>query len=158
MNPYNPYGQSMMNGMSQQPMMGQPMIQPMQPMQGMMNQPMMQPLMQGMMNQPMMGQSMMQPMMMMNQPVFKQINIGSGIDTNEYSTIVQSATTAYSQKMMPLSTSTANMIKQRLFGEWFVFISQVTDRDFNFSLTCVAGGDFLSFSLDSTLFQVCRLK
>lgn len=148
----NPYGQPMMN----QPMMGQPMMG--QPMMGqpMMGQPMMQGMMQPMM-QGIMGQQMMPPMMM-NQPLFKQINIGSGIDTNEFNRIVQSATTVYSQKMMPISTNTANLIKQNLYGEWFVFVSQVTDRDFNFALTCVAGGDFLSFSLDNTLFQVCRLK
>lgn len=115
--------------------------------------------MPNMMGQPMMGHPMMGGMgMPMYQPMFKQIAVGSGIDMNEFNKIVQGATSAYMQKILPLSISTANMIKQMLKGEWFVFVSQVTDNDFNFALTSVAGGDFMSFSLDTTLFQVCRLK
>ena len=132
--------------MYQQPMMGQPMMG--QPMMG-----------QPMMGQPMMGQPMMgQPMMMMPQPIFKQIAVGQGIDMNEFQSIVQAATYAYQTKVNPLSTGVANTIKQRIGGEWFVFVSPVGIKDYDFALSSVKGGDFMSFSLDNTLFQVCRIK
>ena len=139
------YGQPMMG----HPMMGQPMMG--QPMMG---QPMMG---QPMMGQPMMGQPMMgQPMM--PQPIFKQVAVGAGIDMTEFNTIVQAATYAYTMKLAPLSTGTANTIKQRIHGEWFVFVAPVTSKDYDFALSSVKGGDFMSFSLDNTLFQVCRIK
>ena len=129
-----------------QPMMGQPMMG--QPMMG-----------QPMMGQPMMGQPMMgQPMMMMPQPIFKQIAVGQGIDMNEFQSIVQAATYDYQTKVNPLSTGVANTIKQRIGGEWFVFISPVGIKDYDFALSSVKGGDFMSFSLDNTLFQVCRIR
>ena len=129
-----------------QPMMGQPMMG--QPMMG-----------QPMMGQPMMGQPMMgQPMMMMPQPIFKQIAVGQGIDMNEFQSIVQAATYAYQTKVNPLSTGVANTIKQRIGGEWFVFVSPVGIKDYDFALSSVKGGDFMSFSLDNPLFQVCRIR
>lgn len=92
------------------------------------------------------------------QPIFKQFAVGQGIDTNEYNSIVGSCTKAYSSRMLPLPASAAGMIKQAIGGEWFVFVSPVGSKDFDFSLTSVQGGDFLSFALDNTCFQVCRLK
>lgn len=132
--------------MYQQPMMGQPMMG--QPMMG-----------QPMMGQPMMGQPMMgQPMMMMPQPIYKQVAVGAGIDMVEFNSIVQAATFAYTSKMVPLSTGVANSIKQKIGGEWFVFISPVGIKDYDFALSSVKGGDFMSFSLDNTLFQICRIR
>ena len=104
----------------------------------------------------MMQPGMMQPMM--PQPVFKQISIGQGIDMNEFNSIVQCATQAYLSKQVPLSTITANMIKQQLKGEWFVYVCEVGKKDYDFALTILKGGDFMSFSLDNKLFQICRLN
>ena len=119
-----------------------------------------QPMMcQPMMGQPMMGQPMMgQPMMMMPQPIYKQVAVGAGIDMVEFNSIVQAATFAYTSKMVPLSTGVANSIKQKIGGEWFVFISPVGIKDYDFALSSVKGGDFMSFSLDNTLFQICRIR
>jgi hypothetical protein len=92
------------------------------------------------------------------QPVFKQYAIGSGIDMNEFNTITQSASKAMLSRMNPLSTSIATLIKQTIGGEWFVFVSPVNNNNYDFCLSTVSGSDFLSFSLDNTMFQVCRLR
>lgn len=92
------------------------------------------------------------------QPVFKQFAVGSGIDNGEFNTIVASCTKAFAGKMNPLPSTSAGLIKQAIGGEWFVFISPVGSKDFDFCLTSVSGGDFMSFALDNTCFQVCRLK
>jgi hypothetical protein len=94
----------------------------------------------------------------MVQPVFKQYAVGQGIDMNEYNAITQAANKVYQMKVSPLSTNTAQAIKQQIGGEWFVFISPVNNKDYDFCISSVSGGDFMSFSLDNTLYQICRLK
>ena len=91
-------------------------------------------------------------------PNFKEMARGQGIDQNEYSCITASAREMYISGAKPLSTKTGELIKQRIGGEWFVFVSEVNSKNFDFCLTCVTGGDFLSFSYDNTMFQVCRLR
>jgi hypothetical protein len=102
-----------------------------------------------------MGMNMMQQQY---QPNFKQYCCGNGIDQNEFNGITKACTNAYLSKMNPLSTSSANMIKQFIGGEWFVCCSPLGNKNFDFCISSVTGGDFLSFSLDNILFEVCRLK
>jgi hypothetical protein len=92
------------------------------------------------------------------QPIFKQYAVGIGIDPNEFNVITQSASKALLTRMNPLSTNIANLIKLSLGGEWFVFVSPLNNQNYDFCLSTVNGSDFLSFSLDNTLFQVCRLR
>jgi len=132
---------------------GMPMGNPM--MGGMMNQPMMG----GMMGQPMMGGMMGQPMMggmMAPAPIYKQISVGMGIDMVEFNKIVQCATTVYQSRVSPLSTHTANSIKAMLGGEWLVVCYPAT-KTYDFSLSTVKAADFMVFSLDNTLYQICRI-
>lgn len=65
---------------------------------------------------------------------------------------------AYMSKQTPVSTIAANMIKQMLKGEWFVYACDAAKKDDDFALTVLKGGDFLSFTLDNKLFQICRLN
>ena len=127
---------------------GMPMGNPM-----MMGQPMMGA---GMMGQPMMGQPMMGGGMMAPAPIYKQISVGMGIDMVEFNKIVQCATTVYQSRVSPISTHTANSIKAMLGGEWLVVCYPAT-KTYDFSLSTVKSGDFMAFSLDNTLFQVCRM-
>jgi hypothetical protein len=127
---------------------GMPMGNPM-----MMGQPMMGA---GMMGQPMMGQPMMGGGMMAPAPIYKQISVGMGIDMVEFNKIVQCATSVYQSRVSPLSTHTANSIKAMLGGEWLVVCYPAT-KQYDFSLSTVKAGDFMAFSLDNTLFQVCRM-
>ena len=88
---------------------------------------------------------------------FKLLARGQGIDNNEYNAIITSATSAFNARMNPLSTGTAKLIKQMIGGEWFVFVCPVGEQNYDFSLSVVTGGDFLSFYIDKFHFQVCRL-
>jgi hypothetical protein len=76
---------------------------------------------------------------------------------NEYQRIVQSATQVYRMNQRPLSQFTANAIKMMLGGDWLVVCYPV-GRTYDFSLTTVKGADIMVFSLDTTLYQVCRIK
>ena len=92
------------------------------------------------------------------QPVYKQISVGQGIDQNEYNQIVECCKGAYMRRVTPLSEHCTQAIKQRLGGDWFVFQCEMGKSDFDFHLTKVKGGDYITFSLDNTKFEVCRLK
>ena len=96
----------------------------------------------------------------MNQykPNVQILNRGYGIDQNEFNNITNSCINAYLGKTYPLSTNASNGIKRAIGGEWFVCASPVGAKDFDFSLTSARTDDQLIFSVDSVLFQVCRLK
>ena len=110
----------------------------------------------GQQQQPQYGQQIYQQQMAQPQN-FKLIARGQGIDDNEYNAIITSATNAFNARMNPLSTGTVSIIKQMIGGEWFVFVCPVGEQNYDFSLSVVTGGDFLSFYVDKFHFQVCRL-
>ena len=94
------------------------------------------------------------------QPVYKQLNVGHGIDMNEFNRIVDCCKNCYMQTRGGQNTAqmAGEAIKQMLGGDWLVFISNVGYENFDFSITRVKGGDFMAFSLDNKKFQVCRIK
>ena len=150
-----PYGQQPGYGQPPQPGYGQPPQpgygQPPQPGYGQPPQPGYgQPPQQGYGPQPGYGQG--------PQPVYKQISVGKGIDMNEFNSIVECCKQAYMSRATPLSEHCTNAIKQRLGGDWFVLQCELNNTDFDFYLTKVKGGDYMTFSLDNRKFEVCRLK
>ena len=90
-------------------------------------------------------------------PVLREKARGYGIDPVEYGTITKCAMGVYRQGARPFSTNTANAIKQILGGHWVV-VCYPENRAYDFALTSVKGGDFMTFTVDNVLFQVCRLK
>jgi len=92
------------------------------------------------------------------QPEYKQLAVGSGIDQQEFNSILNCCKQVYMQRLAPYSTNAANAIKKAMKGDWFVLVSAAGNKDFDFSLTSVTGGDFLTFSLDNAVFHICRLK
>jgi hypothetical protein len=92
------------------------------------------------------------------QPKFNLLAKGKGIDQTEYVTIIKSAINSYLNRANPLSTATANLIKNGIGGEWFVFVCPANVTNYDFNLSIVTGSDFLSFTVDHLHFQVCRIK
>ena len=91
-------------------------------------------------------------------PNLQVLNKGFGIDQNEYNTISNSWINAYLNKQHPLSSNASAAIKNAIGGEWFVCSNPSDKKDFDFSLTSAKAEDSLIFTVDSILFQVCRLK
>ena len=89
---------------------------------------------------------------------FVQKAIGRGIDPNEYTMIVNTCRNCYMSRVPNMSNTIANNIKAGVRGEWFVFVVDASNNDYDFSLSIVEADDFLTFTLDNTLFQICRLK
>ena len=90
-------------------------------------------------------------------PVFKEKARGYGINQNEYARITQCCAGVYQQGVRPYSTNAANAIRQMLGGHWVV-VCYPESRAYDFALTTVKGGDFMTFTVNDVLFQVCRLK
>ena len=90
-------------------------------------------------------------------PVLREKTRGMGIDPNEFQRITQCAMDVYTRQARPYSTHTANAIKQMLGGDWVV-VCYPESRPYDFALTVVKGGDFMAFTLDNVLFQICRLR
>ena len=61
------------------------------------------------------------------------------------------------QGITPISNNTAIGVKKRLGGDWLVIVYP-QGKPIDFNMTCVQGNDYMYFTLDSTAFQVCRLK
>jgi X-X-X-Leu-X-X-Gly heptad repeat protein len=91
------------------------------------------------------------------QPAFKLIRRGSGISPNEQEKIVQTATAIMQQGITPVSNNTASGVKKVLGGDWLVIVYP-QGKPIDFNMTCVQGNDYMYFTLDSTAFQVCRLR
>ena len=100
------------------------------------------------------GQSFQQA----GQPTYKEIARGVGIDPRELDAIKRVAFQVYQSGVRPMAKDISEGIKQQLGGEWFAFVNPAGDETYEFSLTRVKGTDFVSFVLDNTKFQVCRIK
>ncbi len=50
----------------------------------------------------------------------------------------------------------AEAIKQKFGDNWLVLISNLNGGKFDFSISPSKKGDFIVFSLDDKLFQICR--
>ncbi len=91
------------------------------------------------------------------QPSFKLLRRGSGITANEQNSIVSVAMEIIQGGITPVSNNTAKGVKKKLGGDWLVIVYP-EGKSIDFNMTCVQGNDYLYFTLDSTAFQVCRLK
>ena len=91
------------------------------------------------------------------QPVYKLLRRGAGISPNEQEGIVSTAMRIIQQGITPISNNTASGVKKRLGGDWLVIVYP-QGKPIDFNMTCVQGNDYMYFTLDSTAFQVCRLR
>ena len=91
-------------------------------------------------------------------PAYREIARGVGIDPRELEAIKRVSIQVYQSGVKPMAKAVSEGIKQNLGGEWFAFVNPAGDETYEFSLTRVKGTDFVSFVLDNTKFQVCRIK
>ena len=91
-------------------------------------------------------------------PQYIEIARGVGIDPRELEAIKRVSMQVYQSGVKPMAKDVSEGIKQALGGEWFAFVNPAGDETYEFSLTRVKGTDFVSFVLDNTKFQVCRIK
>ena len=90
-------------------------------------------------------------------PVYNLISQGRGITRVEEQGIVFCAMTIFQEEMKPLSNNTASYIQTKLGGDWLVIIYP-QGKPIDYNLTFITGDDFMVFTIDTTVYQVCRLR
>ena len=83
---------------------------------------------------------------------------GMGINDNECQTIITSCIEVYSQNLAPLSNRCIQKIKEKIKGEWFIFVCPDSETNYDFYLSFVDGGKYLTFKYGTNEFHVCGIK
>jgi len=91
------------------------------------------------------------------QPVIRGKARGYGIILMIMQELLNAIQVFISKDARPYSANASNSIKQIFGGDWVV-VCYPEQRAYDFDLTTVKGGDFITFTVDNALFQVCRLK
>ena len=91
-------------------------------------------------------------------PIFKKYSIGHGIESYQYDIIISCCKKYYMliKGGCKAAKNLSEEIKSKLGDNWLVMISDLNCGQFDFSISPAKKGDFIVFSLDKKLFQVCR--
>ena len=92
------------------------------------------------------------------QPTFKIYSIGKGINNVQANIIINCCRKCYIQTKGGLMTAkkSAELIKGLLGSNWLILISYLNCQQFDFNISAAKAGDYIVFSLDRRLFQICR--
>jgi len=90
-------------------------------------------------------------------PVYRLLRQGCGINPTEEQGIVFCAMKVFQEDIVPISNNTARLIQRKLGGDWLVIVYENV-KPIDFYMTNVEGKDYMYFTLDTTAFQVCRLR
>jgi serine/threonine protein kinase len=95
-----------------------------------------------------------------SQPAFKKYMVGHRINTQQSSAIVKACIKNYIKMKEEFKSKISKKVAEEIKGElgynWLVMISDLDSGEFDFSLSPAKKGDFIVFSLDKRLFQVCK--
>ena len=83
---------------------------------------------------------------------------GRNINDFEYKGIIDSCLDVIKNSQSPYSFNCINEIKKKLRGEWFVFVTDETEDNYDFYVSNYNDGRFVIFNCDDRLFQVCQIS
>ena len=84
---------------------------------------------------------------------------GKGINDYEYQIIVESCIEAQNNSnLFQISQNCIKNIKSKINGEWFVFISNDKDVNYDFSLTFIVNQCYVVFKYKGNQYQICQFK
>ena len=83
---------------------------------------------------------------------------GRNINDFEYNGIINSCLDVIKNSQSPYSFNCINKIKKKLRGEWFVFVTDETEDNYDFYVSNYNDGRFVIFNCDDMLFQVCQIS
>ena len=90
-------------------------------------------------------------------PVYNLIKQGNGICKTEEQGIIFCAMTIYQEELKPLSNYTAKYLQTKLGGDWLVIVFPA-GKPVDYNMTYISRNDYMYFTLDTTVFQVCRIR
>ena len=86
------------------------------------------------------------------------ISRGNGINEKEYQDITAACIEVQDKHVMPMSNMCIKKIKEKVRGEWYVFVCPEKETNFDFYLSFVQGGKFLTFKYGLNEFHVCGIS
>ena len=93
-----------------------------------------------------------------SQNYFKVDSRGRGISDQEYQALTSSCYEVLGRKPQQLAPEIIKAIKQKIGGEWYVFVVPVHADNYDFYLSTVSGGDSLKLEDNQYIFHICRIK
>ena len=83
---------------------------------------------------------------------------GRGINDYEYQIIIESCIEAKDNNLFQISQNCINNIKNKINGEWLVFISNDNYDNYDFFLSFIVNQCYVVFKYKGNQFQVCQFK
>ena len=106
--------------------------------------------------QPPYGQQ--QPYPGTNDSKVQVISRGNGINDMDYREITNSCVEVQDSRAFPMSQRCIDKIKQKIRGEWYVFVCPESDTNYDFYLSFVDKGKYLTFKYNGNEFHVCGIN
>ena len=91
-------------------------------------------------------------------PIFREAFRGVSISAKDYEAIKKISTQIYQSGINMTSKNYIDEIKKNLGGEWFGFIVPEGEEQYDYSFTNENSNNFVSFIIDNSKFQLCRIK
>ena len=83
---------------------------------------------------------------------------GSGITDDAYRVIIESCIEVQDSNKRPMAQECINRIKSKLNGDWFVFIADESDENYDFYISFIVNHNNLVFKYGKNEFQVCQIN
>ena len=94
-----------------------------------------------------------------NNSKIKLISRGQGISEKEYDAIVSSCIQIQDTKRPPpLSFICINKIKEKIGGEWFVFVHSESESNYDYYLSYIKREKSLCFTYLGNEYDICRIR
>ena len=106
--------------------------------------------------QPPYGQQ--QPFPGANNSKVQVLSRGNGINDKEFQDITSSCIEVQDKRIMPMSGMCVKKIKEKIRGEWYVFVCPESEKNYDFYLSFVDGGKYLTFKYGANEFHVCGIS
>ncbi len=106
--------------------------------------------------QPPYGQQ--QPYPGTNNSKVQVISRGNGINDIDYREITNACVEVQDSRAFPMSQKCIDKIKQKIRGEWYVFVCPESDTNYDFYLSFVDKGKYLTFKYNGNEFHVCGIS
>ena len=91
-------------------------------------------------------------------PKIQVISRGNGINERELQDITNACIEVQDSRAIPMATKCIQKIKQKIRGEWYVFVCPESEKNFDFYLSFVEGGRFVTFKYGPNEFHVCGIS
>ena len=94
-----------------------------------------------------------------NNSKIKLISKGSGINQKEFDVIVSSCIKIQDSKTQPpFSIKCIQKIKEKIGGEWFVFVRPLSEKNYDFYISYVKSKKYLSFTYEGNLYNISLIR